>query len=1005
MKRHYPIIRKAVSLLILCLLTGSSLVGQDTSQMGFTDLQKTADGLVQNGQLVEAMPLLKELIDRVEKTENSEIMLDFPIFLVGTGYIQQFVNTGDEALLREALKWYDKLEKDYPQSQRNKDALLKRVDVLRVLGENEAAVDIMKRLLREDQYRLSFSEQTQLLKNITQTFYSSGNLSEGLPYFARLLESSRNPEEQALAAAASFEALFDAKRMDDAIRLLPYLVKDSEIRYRPRLNVALLKASDLLADAERLNDAALILNLIKTTDIMIQYHETQIEQKKATLDQRIAFGNAADQVERLKQEISSLEANLEQLRTLPTLRNELLVRRARNYTKSERRYEAFWMFYDLMVTNPDHKQAEFYTYASFSNALQIGKNETAIEIGKDYRTRFPAGEYYSDVSVALANQLRENNNPEEFLSIAQDFLTKRPLDAASGTLYAQWASYLIENRQFQEMIEQTSAWLEMTQNPIFEDAAYYWTGQAQMQLAEFTKATQSFDQLLNKFPKSSYAEDTLLRKGTALYYDQSYSASRDVLLSYTEQYPSGNALDQAYYFLGEVEAVAGNSAPAFKYFEKADSITKLQEIHDGVAFRVGGIYESMGEYDKMISVFESYIDKYWSTGRLTDAVFQLGRGFEFSMRPTEMLALYRKFIEQYCNDPKNQGVDTLIEGYAEKYNTNLTMLKTTVEFIDRIKADSDFRTKLFTDRGFLFEQFYLNQQINQELYNQLRTHPAFGPNLASDLSPIESILEPFYQELAKYPSQNPEAYFRELYTKYKERGGQIGEVRALMGLYRSGIELEPSIAYDTEFLSEVTPRVILYIADYARDKNISLSISAWNEVLSRYPFNDAAIVALLRLAEVNETNGDLPAALNYLEQILTQFQGSPKTPAVILRQGELLTKMGRTKEAREKYQYILRVPDWRGVTHARALYQTGESYLADGAYPEAHGFFERTFLGYTHFAEWCAKAYLADAEALIKMRAPQDAITTLQEAVNTLGDSAPDEIMQAIRAKIKELQS
>ena len=31
------------------------------------------------------------------------------------------------------------------------------------------------------------------------------------------------------------------------------------------------------------------------------------------------------------------------------------------------------MFYDLMEENPDDDQAEFYHYATFSNALQIGK--------------------------------------------------------------------------------------------------------------------------------------------------------------------------------------------------------------------------------------------------------------------------------------------------------------------------------------------------------------------------------------------------------------------------------------------------------------------------------------------------------------------------------------------------------------------------------------------------------------------------------------------------------
>lgn len=1001
---NYPF-RKTTLLLLVCLLGPSVGSAQNASQLAFSELQARANTLVERGQLEQARPLLEELVSRVEKTENSEIELDFPIFLIGTAYIQQYVNSGNMAPLPEAIKWYEKLEKEYPESPKIKDALLKKIDVYRVMQQNDQALALMKRLLSENQFRLSYPERTKLLKDITQTYYFTGKLQEGLPYFAQLLDVSRDTEEQALAAAASFEGLFEAKRMDDAIRLLPYLVQETDVRYRPRLNVALLKASDILVDANRLNDAALLLNLIKTTDLMIQYHESEISTKTARLEQRKAFGNAADEVAKLEQEIAILKANLEQLRKLPTLRNELLVRRARNYTKSERSYEAFWMFYDLMSENPNHEQSEFYTYAAFSNALNINKENAINHIGDEYRSKFPEGEYYSDVSIALASRLIDEGKPDEFLALATDFLTKRPLDPVSSNLFAQWASYLLGEGKFEPMVRQAAAWKAMHKHPIYEDGIYYWSGLAELQLSEFSKAIQSFDDVLKKFPTSNYAEDALLRKGTALYYDQQYEESREILYGYVKKYPRGNALDQAYYFLGEVENLAGKHDLAIKHFKKADSITTLQDIHDGVAFRLGGIYESYQEYTEMIEVFETYIKTYGSDGRLTDAVYELGRGFEFIMKPTAMLTLYRQYIESYLSSEDDSGIDTLVEGYAEKYDSNYTMLTSTVEFLDRLDSDQTFREQIVTDRGFLFETFYLDEKLHQPLYNKLRNHPNFTNALIDDLSPIKNLTQPYRNELAQYPSEKPEAFFRRLLNQMRAKKSRIGEARALMGLYRIGIELKPNQPFDGDLVRSASPRVILYIADYEKSKRLEFAVAAWNEVLTEYPQDDAAIVALMRLAGVSEERNDLPTALNYLQNILDQFPGSPKTPGVILHQGELLTKLNRTKEAREKYQYILRVPDWRGIIHARALYQIGESYMAESAYAEAHGFFERTFLGYSHFAEWCARAYLADAEALVKMGAPQDAINTLTEAVQQLGTSAPDEIMQSIQSKLRELQS
>ena len=226
----------------------------------------------------------------------------------------------------------------------------------------------------------------------------------------------------------------------------------------------------------------------------------------------------------------------------------------------------------------------------------------------------------------------------------------------------------------------------------------------------------------------------------------------------------------------------------------------------------------------------------------------------------------------------------------------------------------------------------------------------------------------------------------------------------LMGLYRLGIEFDPIIRFDAALVSLLTPRSILYIADYEREKRLDFAIQAWNNILVNYPNDDATIVAYMRLADVSAEKGDKEDALNYLEQIATLFPGSPKVPAVILRQGEILSEINRGKEAREKYQYILRVPEWRGVLHARALYQTGQSYMAENAYAQAHGFFERTFLGYPHLAQWSSLAYLEDAEALLGLNAVQDAITTLKEAVEELSDSSPQEVLQEIKAKLKELQ-
>lgn len=1001
-----PHIPKPLIVAALLASCSTSLVAQDASQLGFTTLQSQANALVEKGQLIEAQPYLEELIKRVEKDEDTELALDFPIFLVGTAHIQKFVSSGVRGELESALKWYAKLEKEYPDSPKLKDAILKKIDVLRILGRTDDAVALMEQVLSDKYpFRLSFSERESLLQDITETYYGAGKLAEGLPYFGQLIEIARDPEDQALAAAASFEALIQAERIDDALRLIPNLALESEVRYNPRLNVAFLTTSDKLVDQERLTDAAILLNLIKTTDIMISYYEDVRKTKKAALEQKEAFGSPEEELKELTQEIANTENTLKQLRKLPTLRNELLVRRARNYTKTGRKFEAFWMFYDLMVENPKAEQIQFYTYASFSNARLLGKQETMVKIGEHYLQKYPNGEYFSDVAVAMVSTYREAGNDEAFLALSLLFLDGRPIDAVSPAIFAEWAGYMLENTLFEEMIDQIGKWKEMHRNPIFADALYYWEGLAQLQVSEYAAAIENFEYILQNFKGSAYEEDSLLRKGAGLFYLQQFNDARDILTAYTEKYPQGEVLDQAYYFLGEIEFLAGNYKRALAHFQKSDSITTLQDVHDGVTFRIAEVYEILQDYDKMVALLLDYIEKYGDKGRLTDAVFELGRGYEFQTKPNEMLAIYREYIDRYISIPENSGVDTLIEGYAEKYAKNLTLLEETVVFLDALDNDLDFRKKIVSDRGYLFEYFYLNQEVDQALYNRLRNHPNYSPALAQSLAPISNLTNQYRDQLANYPKESPEDYFKRSLKEQIAANSEKGEARALMGLYRIGTEITPRTEYSEAFFESATPRLLLYVADYSRDKDLDFSVRVWEEVLAQYPANDSAIVSLMRLADVSDQRGNTQEAVNFLESVLDQFPGSPKVPGVILRQGELFSDMGDAQKAREKYQYILRVPDWRGPIHAQALFQTGESYLAEEKLAEAHGFFERTYLGYSHFAEWAGKAYLADAETLIKMGNTQDAIAVLTEALELLADSATEDMLQTVRDELQNLQS
>ena len=995
-------IRASLYYLILSVNCALALVPEE---MGFTDLQVRANSLTESGNLIEAAPYLKEIINRVEKSDNKEYDLAYPIFLIGTSSIQEYLRSNNKSALNIALDWYDRLEKEYPKSPHLKPALLKRIDVLRALEKSDAAIELMQSILdRKYSFSLKANEREKLMKDITQIYYGSKRLIEGIPYFNKLMSTAASDNTRVLGAAAKFEALMEVEDYDATIELLPWLTQEAEVRYKPRLNVALLKASDAMVKKARFNDATLILNLIKTTDSMIEYHQTQIKIKQDQIFQRKAIGSEASVIERLHQEKLSLERNLNDLKNLPALKNELLVRRARNYTMTSRLYEAFWMFYDLLESNPnDSKQGEYFYYATFSNARKIGKFKTMLSIGERYRKLYPDGNYYSDITAAMANRLLEEQRIDDFDFLVVRFLDSHPTDRYSPNLLAVWAMHWIHNEELSRIVQQTDKWLSMHSNSIIEDGLYYWRGMAKLQIQDFEAAKKSFAKLLSMHPTSAYAEDALLRKGVSEFYLQDIATARKTLSSYTKKYPSGTGCDQAYYFLGEVERQDGLVDTAISHFNKARSLTKSDQIFDSSSFRIGELLELTNNYEAMRDHFTAYLEDRPNSKSRTKAIIQLGRSMQLLHRPNDMLELYRDVIIEKNSTLNDTGIDELIESYAEKYSSIYTTLKETVIFLDKLKTDAAFRENIITDPGFLFEQFYYNPLLDQTLYNRLRNHPSFGEQLLNSLVLIEDITNPIQEQLEKYPPERPEDLFDQLRLTSIKEGNRIGEIRMLMGLYSCNIKQGPDEPFNLNDLGMATPRTLLFIADHEKENNLEFAIMAWETVLDLHPTDDASIVALTRLSVVNQEKGNTQIAISYLDLILEQFSGSPKIPSVMLHKGELLSKLGDTDSARSTYQYILKVPAWRGKIHAMALLQIADTYMLDKAYAKAHGFYERTFLGYSQFILLSAKAYLGDAQSLLKMGNKSDAISTLTEAINTLSAIKDTKEYRSINNQLKDL--
>ena len=232
--------------------------------MGISNLQLITNELISNGQFEESIPFLEELVIRIEASNDQTIELDIPLFLLGVANVQLYISTNNREVLDVALKWFDKLESDYPKSTKLKDAILKKVDVLLILDRQDDAAELIQELFANKyHFRLNRREVSDQLVRLTRIYYIKEEWEKGLPIFKKLIEVASTTLDKAWGAAACFEAYSSLEQFDNVMTILPALAHESEIRYMYRLNVAMLKTSDKMVKQGRLTDVAILLNLIQ----------------------------------------------------------------------------------------------------------------------------------------------------------------------------------------------------------------------------------------------------------------------------------------------------------------------------------------------------------------------------------------------------------------------------------------------------------------------------------------------------------------------------------------------------------------------------------------------------------------------------------------------------------------------------------------------------------------------------------------------------------------------
>jgi TolA-binding protein len=652
----------ALCILLTPLLLTSGLAAQNApANMSRTELFDAADNLVSRNSFVEAIPFLEEIINRFVEDESTRSNVERPLFFLALGRIQ----SGDLSAAAEVFARYREL---FPNGDNLPRVLNFHGDVQRALDQFDEAISTYQALMRHPTFRTDFNLRIEVLEKLTSSFVYTQQWNRGVPIFRQLLNESRDDQRKSLAASALLQAFVRLSRYNEAFELLPLLIVESPFRYDIGFNVSLLAGGDALFNEGDAVRASVFYSLTLVPAQMTDYWQRRLSALQVTLRRAEETGVAPERLGDLQNQIFNAEAQLKALEGLDDYSLDLRWRQARVFARLGRIYEAFWAFLRLYDENPGHNLSENFLFSAFTQAVQAGFEEEAVRLGDLYKSNPRFREFLDAVDVQLAALYHRLENFARFEQLALEYIRRRPAEPGAAQLAYLLGTTFIQQSRFNDMVAVFGG-LEATLGSGSEllDTISYWQGMGHLFLNEFEPTFRFMDRFMEGFEFSPYREDAIFRRAiTFLGRQMPVEADRE-FRAFLERYPNSQVRAEAQTFLGDIAASQGRIEDALAFYRQVPDNTTNMNFIDHAFFQAARLLERNRRHEDVVQWMQDYVDRFPTDGRITDALFEMGRALDALGRPEETLARYLGAIQRYGNDPFAIGVDRILEVYPSRY--------------------------------------------------------------------------------------------------------------------------------------------------------------------------------------------------------------------------------------------------------------------------------------------------------------------------------------------------
>lgn len=651
-----PVLTFAAITLLACSLPTRA---QDSPR----EVRSKAQAALAQGAYSEAIGYLQQMIEwyGTSKKDATFAQMEMIYFSLGTSHF--FLGQFNEA--REAFTKY--LEK-YRNGAKIQDASLYIADCYRFEERYGDALRAYSQALKR--YQLQGDSKADVYMSIARCYLAQDKWDKALPVLRKLYEIAPDFTRRNWAASLMTTAYLKEMELEKVYHLVPYLLQPNSFAGRNvAFNMAAIEAGDNLFADEKYRDALWVYRLVYPHDVLLARSQQYLEtlQKKAERLKR-STSTSPRTLMRIQEAIGELEAEIKALGTIENYDSELFFRMARAYMEIHRFREARDLFVHLSDVIPEPRANEAL-FMAFQCAARISPLDQALELGNRYMEKYPAKEYYDDVSIMVGQIYAKQEDWPNTISTLTKALEVSPhhTQGAECMFLLGYASFM------EEKFEDTVSWMQKMNltfkgNPREADGTY-WIGMALMFQQKFDAAIANFDQIITSFKDSPYVPDAKFRRAVCDFGMSRFPEAEIQFQEFVTTFPTNALCGEGYMMMGDTAATRADLPKAVEYYLQVPRYDVNIEFYNYAAFKAGELLCELRKYTQCIDHFKNYIKTNREGSNIPQAIYWIGTALRNAGEQRGSLEFFRQAVARYGVDRKALGIDLIIEEWIGQGKT------------------------------------------------------------------------------------------------------------------------------------------------------------------------------------------------------------------------------------------------------------------------------------------------------------------------------------------------